>query len=148
VSKARYFELIDEFCLLRGVEEPQLIVEGGALNVNDVMFSLLHNVQIDEGLLFIYADFGELPLGRELQASVALLEANLFLYSGAAPVFAISAETGRVVMAEHRMLDQLDAQDLSDVLTSMAAKARQWRSDYFLDHSSPFQLPQLSAPYR
>ena len=146
MSKIKYFELLNEFCLLSGVEQPQLIAEGGTLNVNDVMFSLLHNEQIDDALLFIYADFGELPPGRELQASVALLEANLFLYSGAAPVFAISAESGRVVMAEHRSLDRLDARDLSEVLVSMAAKAKQWRGDYFLDPgSSPFQI---AAPYR
>jgi hypothetical protein len=146
VSKAKYFQLVDEFCFLAGVEQQQLIAEGGALSVDEVMFSLLHNEQIDDSLLFIYADFGELPTGRELQAAQALLEANLFLYSGAAPVFAISAETERVVMADHRALDALDAHGLRDLLTDMAAKAKQWRGDYFLDAlSNPFQL---STPYR
>jgi hypothetical protein len=142
VCKKKYFELMEEFCLLSGVEQPQLISEGGTLKVDDVTFSLLHNERIDPALLFIYADFGALPPGRELQAAMALLEANLFLYGGAAPVFALSAQTERVVMADHRRLDQLDAQGLQLVLVNLAAKAAQWRADYFLDAASrPFRTP-------
>jgi hypothetical protein len=146
LSKIKYFNLIDEFCLLPGLVQPRIqprsITDGGALYINDVAFSLLHNERIDEALLFIYADFGELPAGRELPASAALLEANLYLYNGASPVFAISAETGRVVMAQHCLLAMLDAQALSVLLLNLSAKARQWRSDYFLNpESNPFQLP-------
>jgi len=145
LSKIKYFDLIDEFCLLPGMVQPRIqprnITDGGALYIDDVAFSLLHNEQIDETLLFIYADFGALPPGRELQAAIALLEANLYLYNGAAPVFAISAETGRVVMAQHGALAALDAQSLSELLLNIAQKATQWRKDYFLDpQTNPFQL--------
>jgi hypothetical protein len=146
VSKIKYFNLIDEFCLLPGIVQPRIqpgmITDGGVLHIDDVAFSLLHNELIDEDLLFIYADFGVLPPGRELQASTALLEANLCLYNGAAPVFAISAVSGRAVMAQHDSLAALNAQSLSVLLLNMAKKARQWRGDFFLNpETSPFQLP-------
>jgi hypothetical protein len=143
VSKITYFELIEAYCLLTDVKHPRMITDGGTLHINGVAFSLLHNEQIDETLLYIYADFGALPPGRELQASMALLEANLFLYSGSTPVFAIAPGTERVVMAQVGSLAQLDAESLSALLTNMADKACQWRKDYFLDpQSNPFQLAQ------
>ncbi|HEY4316544.1 MAG TPA: CesT family type III secretion system chaperone [Herbaspirillum sp.] len=141
MSKTKYLELIDEICRLTGGAQPGAICDGAALLVGEVAFSLLHDAQVDDALLFVYADFGALPRGRELQAALALLEANLFLHGGAAPVFAVSAGSERVTMAHHCALAGLDARDLHTLLVGMAAKARQWRNDYFLDPATyPFQL--------
>lgn len=141
MSKIKYLELIDALCRLTGCAQPGVISDGGALQIDDVAFSLLHDAQVDNTLLYIYADFGVLPRGRELPAALALLEANLFLYSGAAPAFAITPGTERVTMAHHCALTQIDAPDLHALLIDMAAKARQWRSDHFLDPATnPFQL--------
>jgi hypothetical protein len=143
VSNIQYFELIDEFCLLTGLAQPRMITEGGTVLIDEVAFSLQHDPQADDTLLYIYAEFGALPRGREMLAAVALLEANLFLYSGASPAFAIAPGTEQVVMAHHCALAQIDAQGLHALLVDMAAKAGQWRADYFLDPAtSPFQLSQ------
>jgi hypothetical protein len=148
LSNIKYFELIDEFCLLTGIAQPCVIIDSGAVHIDDVAFSLLHDAGIDDTLLFVYADFGALPRGRELQAATALLEANLFLYSGTAPAFAISPGTDRVVMAHHCVLARIDAQDLHALLLNIAAKARQWRGDYFLDPATnPFQLARSATPH-
>jgi hypothetical protein len=141
LSNLKYFELIDEFCLLTGITYPRMITDGGTVHIDEVAFSLLHDARIDDALLFVYADFGALPRGHELPAAIALLEANLFLYSGTAPAFAVSPGTDRVVMAHHCALARIDAQDLHLLLLNMAAKARQWRGDYFLNPATnPFQL--------
>lgn len=141
VSKTKYLELIDELCRVIGVAQPGAICDGGALHIDDVAFSLLHDARVDDALLFVYADFGALPRGRELPAAIALLEANLFLYSGGAPAFAIAPGTERVTMAHHCALARIDARDLHAMLIGMAAKAGQWRGDYFLDPATnPFQL--------
>ena len=147
MSKIKYFELIDEFCLLCGMVQPRVqpgtISDGDAFYVNDVRFSLVHNDAIDATSLFAYADFGALPPGSELPAMKGLLEANLYLYGSSvtAPAFAISEETGHVVMAQQSKLAEMDGQSLSVLLVAMAAKGRQWREDYFLNpQTNPFQL--------
>jgi hypothetical protein len=148
VSNIKYFELIDEFCLLTGIAQPSVITDGGTVHIDEVAFSLLHDARIDDALLFVYADFGALPRGRELHAAIMLLEANLFLYSGSAPTFAISPGTDRVVMAHHCSLTRIDASELRALLLNMAAKARQWRGDYFLDPATnPFQLTRPATRY-
>lgn len=141
MSNIIYLELVDALCRLCGCRQPGAIAEGGALQVEGVAFSLLHDPRIDDALVFIYADFGSLPRGRELPAAMALLEANLFLYGGAGPTFAVSPGTERVTMAHRCALAQIDAGELHGLLVNIAGKARQWREDYFLDPATnPFQL--------
>ena len=141
MSNTTYLELVDALCRLCGCTQPGAIAEGGALLVDGVACSLLHDPRIDDALLFIYADFGALPRGRELPAAMALLEANLFLYGRAGPAFAVSPGTERVTMAHHCVLEEVDADELHGLLINIAGKARQWREDYFLDPATnPFQL--------
>lgn len=141
MSKVIYLELVDALCRFCDCRQPGAIAEGGALHVDGIAFSLLHDPRIDDALLFIYADFGSLPSGRELPAAMALLEANLFLYGGAAPTFAVSPGTERVTMAHHCVLAETDADELHGLLVNIAGKARQWREDHFLDPATnPFQL--------
>lgn len=141
MSKLIYLELVDALCRLCACPQPGAIAEGGALHVEGVAFSLLHDPRIDDALAFIYADFGALPRGRELPAAMALLEANLFLYGGAGPAFAVSPGTERVTMAHHCVLAETDAGELHGLLVNIAGKARQWREDHFLDPATnPFQL--------
>lgn len=83
--------------------------------------------------MFIYCDFGDALPGREVDVYRELLKANLFLYNGTGPVFALSSETGRVVFDRHFRLDQLDPDMLQGILAQMEQQAAAWRTDQFLN---------------
>lgn len=133
MSHYHYTELVKEFCEYCGLGEPERIAYGGAIMLGEVAFSLMHREEIDPELMFIYCDFGEVLEGREVEVYRALLEANLFLYNGRAPLFTISSETGRVTMAAHCRLDELKAETLLAIVKKMEAQAMAWRADPLLE---------------
>lgn len=123
------------------ISAPLHVADGSALHINGVAFSLSHHPLIDNALLFIHADFGLLPEGRELAAALALLEANMFLANGSAPVFSVAPNTKQVVMVQHCALSKTDDRMLLALLTNLAEHALQWRVDYFLNSATnPFCL--------
>jgi hypothetical protein len=125
--------LIEGFCKFCGLDDPGRILDGGAITVNDVVFSLIHSEKVNPDLLFIYCDFGDVPVGRQAEAYRMLLEANLFLYTGNGPTFTISGESKRVIFADQYRLDQKsDPEELHSIMVAIAAKAVAWRVDHFL----------------
>jgi hypothetical protein len=144
--------LIEGFCKFCGLDNPGRILDGGSIVVNEVTFSLIYSENINPELLFIYCDFGDAPLGRQSDAYRALLEANLYLYSGSGPAFSISRETGRVVFADQYRLDNKSTpEELHAILVRLAEKAQAWRADHFLGksprgavRSSPGRPPGLN----
>jgi hypothetical protein len=133
-EKFRY--LIEGFCKVCGLDNAGRILDGGSIIVNEVTFSLIYSENVNPELLFIYCDFGDPPVGREADAYRALLEANLYLYSGTGPTFSISRETRRVLFADQLRLDKGTPEELHAILLRMADKAHAWRADYFLGKNS------------
>jgi hypothetical protein len=125
--------LIQGFCKFCGLDDPGRILDGGAIIVNDVTFSLIHSEKVNPDLVFIYSDFGDVPVGRQAEAYRMLLEANLFLYTGNGPTFTISGESNRVIFVDQYRLDKNSTpEELHTLLVAMAAKAVAWRADHFL----------------
>jgi hypothetical protein len=141
MSRNKFIKTIEDFCAACGLEDPERILHGGPIAVDEVVFSLIHSENIDPDLLFVYSEFGDLPAGREAQACRALLEANLLLYTGKGPAFTVSPETGRVVFAEHFRLDEISGEQLRDALTRTADQAKKWRGNHFLDNAPPAPRP-------
>jgi hypothetical protein len=133
MNQAQFTQLIEGFCKECGLDEPERILHGGPVAVGEVVFSLIYSEQVNPELMFVYCDFGEAPHDKEAEVYRILLEANMFLYTGSGPAFTISSETGRVVLAEHHRLDQLEPKGLREILIKMAGHATAWRTDYFLD---------------
>jgi ABC-type phosphate/phosphonate transport system substrate-binding protein len=133
MSREKSIELIEGFCALTGIKDPESIVRDGSVTVNGVTFSLIHNEEIDPKSLAVYADFGQLPSKRELEVCMGLMEANLFLSARKLPVFGISPATRNVTLVARCELDELTPEKLRDALSELAAKAREWRKDHFLD---------------
>lgn len=126
-----FSQLIEGFCKLCALDEPERVVAGGPIEVNDVIFSLTCNEEADLKRLFIHCDFGTVPRGREAGIYQSLLETNMGLYTGSGPTFAISPQTRRVVLVDHRQLEQLTPASLRDLVFGMQQQAMGWRRNYF-----------------
>ncbi|RJG07546.1 molecular chaperone Tir [Noviherbaspirillum cavernae] len=129
MSKSSYSSLIEGFCKRSWLDDPASVMRGGPVEVNEVKFSLIYSEKINADMLFIYCDFGDPPVGRERDVYRALLKKNLFLYKGDGPVFAISPDTGRIMLARHERLDALTPDILSSILTTLSSQANAWRKE-------------------
>ena len=131
MSRQHYEELIKQLCELTKIDEAQSIIDGGPLAVNEVIFSLHNPVQINQGVLLIYCDFGEVAAGREAEAYRALLETNMLMFAASGPMYTISPLTGRVIFANHYAVTDFDARSLRNTLAHLAGKAKEWRKTHF-----------------
>lgn len=131
--RQKFQDLIRSFCALCEIpDEAEGILKGGPLAVNEVAFSLSHNVDISPQALLVYCDFGPVAEGREAEAYRALLEANMVLYSANGPMYTVSPLTSRVVFANNYPLAVLDARTLRNALAQLAGMARDWSKSQFL----------------
>jgi hypothetical protein len=135
MNHSQFVSLIEGFCKECGLDQPERILHGGPIAVGDVVFSLIYSEQVNPELIFVYCDFGSVPPGQEMEAYRALLEANMFLYTGSGPAFTLSSETGRVVLAEHYKMSAITPKELREKLVKLAEQAKAWRVDHFLDRS-------------
>lgn len=144
MSKDRFVRLIEEFCQLTKLDEPARIVQGGAIELDEVPFSLLYSEKINPRALLIYCEFGTPPSGHEAEACRILLEKNLFRYDGdGGPVFTMST-AGKILCAHRLLLADAKARQLYDLLSDMAEKAQQWRKDYRMGKQSSAGTPPQS----
>jgi hypothetical protein len=141
--KQRFVQLIQDFCALSGFADPQRLLNGGSIVINDVVFSLLHKEKPDPRLLFLRCDFGEIRDNRQTDAYKALLEMNTYLYDGTGPAFAIAPETGRVLFTNSYRLEGLEANELHRILAELVEQVLEWRSHYFLDPRSTARTNRL-----
>ena len=144
MSQDRFVRLIVEFCQLTKLEDPARIVQGGAIELDDVPFSLLYSEKINPRALLLYCEFGVPPSGHEAEACRILLEKNLFRYDGdGGPAFTMSA-AGKILCAHRLLLAHATALQLYDLLSDLAGKAQQWRKDYRMEKQSPAGTPHQS----
>lgn len=132
-----YVTLIEDFCRLTGLPSADSLLRGGTVETEGIRFSLTYLSRVDPDLLFIYCDFMTPPPGYELDGYRALLTKNLFLYTRDAPVFALSPDTGHVVLAQYMVLDGLRATALADKLIQLAITVRELRKDLFRPAEKP-----------
>ena len=146
MSQPLFVSLIEEFCKLSNLNNPSDIVHGSPIEVDGVTFSVVYSEKINIGLLFIYCDFGEPPAGRERDAYRAVLKKNLFLHSGSGPVFTISPDTGRIVLAQHEQLTETTPGSLTERLIALSEEAKIWRKDPL--HYGEAAHQATRTPYR
>ena len=138
-----FARLIEGFCEHCGLDEPERILQGGPVSVDDIVFSLIYSEQVDPDLLFLYTDYGEVPHGREAEVYRALLEMDLHLYTGRGPALTLSSESGRVVRADHCRLAEIKPQTLYAVMVKVAAEAKSWREDQCFSKVIAALRPQM-----
>lgn len=130
MSRHQYTNLIEKFCKLSWLQDVSAVMAGGPIDVGGIRFSLTYNEASNPDVLIIYCECGEPPLGQDNETYRLLLKKNLFFYQGRnGPVFAISPDTGKVVLVQYELLDSMTAEALSNKLILLSAKARSWRED-------------------
>jgi hypothetical protein len=132
MKQAQFAALIEGLCRKWGLEEPERIVRGGPVAFGGVVFSLAWDERRDPDSVFIYCDFGTVSHSREAEVYKSLLEANMALYGSSARAYTVSPDTGHVVMAEQRRLDQVNVESLHALLGEMQVQARSWQAGYSL----------------
>lgn len=146
MSRHRYVNLIEELCKVSRLSDPAAILQGGPIEVNNIKFSLIHSEKIDPDLMFIYCDFGDPPIGRDSDVYRALLKQNLFFYKGSGPVFAISPDTGRVMLAQYERMDEITPDALLHRLSELSIQAQSWRKDPFILPEAAHQTTPQNKP--
>lgn len=126
MSQAAFSDLMEKFCALVGLDRPERIVAGDAVEINGVEFNLVYNESVSPETLFIYCDMGPVPEDGRSQFYEALLEANMLAYPAGSPAFMLSPETGHVLFACNRRLVELAPEALCELLSSLAAQAKVW----------------------
>lgn len=120
--------LINEFCDLAGLTKSrEQILQTGILCCNDVVFTLLPSDASDAMRIFV--QLGMPPEKDVASAYRRLLELNLLLPLQHAWRLAIDPETGMAIFCY-----QLQVTDGAQLLASLqlaAARALEWRTDYF-----------------
>lgn len=128
--------LIEDFCKRCGIGNPGRILDGGALVVNEVSFSLIYSGHLNPAAVLIYCDFGEIPPGSGARLYLDLLEAHAGLADGSA--FSVSDDTGRVVLTDSYPLEKAYSPDqLRETLIRLAAKAIAWRKSCMPGERNP-----------
>ncbi|KRB69409.1 hypothetical protein ASE07_27475 [Noviherbaspirillum sp. Root189] len=130
------------------MDNPNRVLDGGTLIVNQVDFSLVHNEKLNPAAVIIYGDLGEFPPGCGATPYLNLLEANMGV--DGEPVYALSYDTGRGVLTDRYPLNRKSASEqLREVLVHLAAKIVEWRKARVATGAQPGSasrgLPGLQA---
>ena len=110
-------ELMAGVWKLLPLENPERAIAGEPVFINDVMFTLIHDKDIDPERIFLFASFGDLPRDRAAEVLAALLKEN---------------HAGVRGDARHIMLAAAMPADLASKMCYVAQKANEWRKTYFL----------------
>ncbi|HEX7634409.1 MAG TPA: CesT family type III secretion system chaperone [Noviherbaspirillum sp.] len=125
-------ELMSGVWKLLPLEKPERAIAGEPVFINDVMFTLIHDKDIDPERIFLFASFGDMPRDRTVEVLAALLKENHVGMMGDGPGFTISPTTGKVVYVRHIMLATATPADFASKMCYVAQKANEWRKTYFL----------------
>jgi hypothetical protein len=126
---SRYSGLIDGICQISKTPSSPSRYDRCDLAVDGTLFTLVPSDaggDAIEGIVY-FGDVGPLPMSQEQDATIELLETNLFLVGQNSPTFCWNPESRHVVLAGHLPLGALSAQSVLDALATLAAFAQQWR---------------------
>ncbi len=126
---SEFEQLIEGLCLLTGDNVPQRIIDGGAITIDGVGFTLMVKPVTDSGALFLYADFGQFNLEEQAALYPLLLQENMMMLSSRECTFSVSPNQDSVVMIEKI---SLTAHTPDTLLTLLRLLTR--RINYFNKH--------------
>ena len=141
--KNDFEKLVQNFCQLCGIADSASVAKGAAVNVDDVVFSIVYNEESAPDRVQLFCDYGTVPKGQEEASYRALLEANLVAYDSDTAVFSLSPETRHVICASRFALQSFGAEELRGVMAFFSQKAKEWRKD----HSGPVKSANTASSF-
>jgi hypothetical protein len=135
-DQQQFIELIKSFSKYVGLEDAEWLLKGNPLDVDGVAFNVLHKSGMGK-TYYVFADFGDVPLGEEETIYQNLLEANLGMYGGNGPAFSLSPKTGHVLYGECHPLNDATPAKLAEVLAQLATRIKKWRVDHTIEGVAP-----------
>jgi hypothetical protein len=122
-----YQQLIADFCQAAGLNSPDHVARGTAIEVDGTFLSLAPGGGDDAQHLLLYADFGAPPDNEATHdAYQALLQQNYLIFpQGGA--FTLSPASGNVIYIQRITIDAYTGQQLANVMAYLAGKATEWR---------------------
>lgn len=146
----KFRQLIDEFCDLTGLEDPDAIAEGTSFNVDEVECAIIYQNHITPEDIYCYIDFG-LPPGHRLNAVYDhLLRANYLQFASTKATFSLSPHTGHVILVIIVQLAEATGKILAEQFSYYAQQALTWRDNLFLsdaDAADPLSTYHDRIPY-
>lgn len=139
-------ELITGVCNVIGLQEPQRLIDGESIVLDDVMFTIGHHHAMDPNRVNMFVTFGELPAENRVRVMEELLKEN-HGFKGKGPGFTISPATGNVVYALHVPLDTTEAVGLVNIMGFLAKSAVKWRKTFLLDQPARRAGPGSRRPH-
>ena len=128
-----FTQLINEFCDLTGLEEPDEIAQGKSFNVDEVECAIIYQHHIKPEDVYCYIDYG-LPPGDQLPTIYdQLLKANYLQFCSTKAIFSLSPHTGHIILVAAVQLAEATGKLLIEQFSHHAQQALSWR-----DHVSFF----------
>jgi len=136
--REQFERLIGDFCRLVNLDDAASVANGSAIEVEEVVFSFIHNMEADQDSLFLCVDFGFPPEEKEATVYYELLKRNFMAFAGKGQTYTISPLNGHVVYVERFPVEGTTGEMLAQASTDLMAEARNWRETRFL--SGPYML--------
>lgn len=133
----QFRQLIDDFCHLTGLGEPDAIKEGKSFNVDNVECAVIYHEHITPEAIYCYIDFGLPPENQLIEVYNELLKANYLQFASIKATFSLSPHTGHIVLVTVIQLIEATGKMLVDEFSHHAQQALAWRDHFFILDSPP-----------
>jgi hypothetical protein len=133
-------QVIRNFCLSQKLPEPEHLLKGGSLMVNEVEFCFIYDLHRMPRALTLCTVFGAVPLQNETAIYRALLSQNHVGHAGKGPGFCISPRTGDVVYLRTMLLEEASPVRLAGTMVFFSERVRDWQTTFFLPQSGTLRF--------
>ena len=130
-----YRGLVNKFCTLAALDDPEAIAEGCSFCVDDIECALIYLDHLSPDIIHCYIDFGRAPEARRAEVYRHLLTANYLQLASGSAAFSVSPETDHVVLISTLRLAEASPETLADLLAYHAQQALEWRRTFYLDQA-------------
>jgi len=129
-----FSKLIEEFCALAGMEKPAAVVAGEVFAVNGAPMKIAYSEEVAPAFLFVYCDYGEVPLALAAQVYERLMRWNTAINLGVSPSYGMSADGRNILYTYPFMIEDGKPDVLWQAVTCISDGLKLWReNNYFVD---------------
>jgi hypothetical protein len=125
----RYQTFIESFCQEFGLPDSASILRGGFIDFGNALFSIRYYEDLNPEFLIVQGDFGAPNPHKSSEAYILMLQKNLQFGPPDGPTFAITPDTGRVVLLQRMPLQDMTPHSFADRLAGLASRIQSCRQE-------------------